>query len=334
MSKRDRIHKSLNRLKKRGYAIDLDIECDSWVIFSDHHRGVGDGADDFAPCKQTYLNALSHYQKSNTGLVLLGDVEEFWENTLKSVISKYPDVLEAEKQFHDSNKLIKVWGNHDDAWNHLNEVSTYLFPFFYKIATHESINIRVMADKKSIGDILLVHGHQGSGASDKFSGISRWFVRVIWRNLQRLFKIPLSTPSKSKELKDQHDIAMHSWAKNIKRQIVISGHTHQPVFMSRNHLDILTKELDLLKCAQYPNMDSIALVERKISTLNQKTSPIGTLVSDQQPCYFNTGCCSFGDGDITGVEIDKGAIRLIKWDENSGRKVISSEQLTEIFKLL
>ena len=29
------------------------------------------------------------------------------------------------------------------------------------------------------------------------------------------------------------------------------------------------------------------------------------LPKDQKPCYFNTGCCCFPDGDITGFEIKK-----------------------------
>jgi hypothetical protein len=32
-----------------------------------------------------------------------------------------------------------------------------------------------------------------------------------------------------------------------------------------------------------------------------------------KPSYFNTGCCCFNDGDITGIEISDGHIRLIKW---------------------
>src|SRR5215211_2783982 len=31
------------------------------------------------------------------------------------------------------------------------------------------------------------------------------------------------------------------------------------------------------------------------------------------PCFFNTGCCSFGDGDITGLELADGEIRLVRW---------------------
>ncbi|MDA8930544.1 hypothetical protein N9J07_04075 [Bacteroidia bacterium] len=103
-----RIHKSLDYLNKNTSTRYLDIEQDSWIIFSDHHRGVGDGADDFAPCKETYLSALNHYSKQGFGLILLGDVEEFWENTLKSVVTKYADVLQAEKEFYEQSKLLKV----------------------------------------------------------------------------------------------------------------------------------------------------------------------------------------------------------------------------------
>jgi hypothetical protein len=35
-------------------------------------------------------------------------------------------------------------------------------------------------------------------------------------------------------------------------------------------------------------------------------------------CYFNSGCCCFNDGDITGIEIENGLIRLIKWHAKEG----------------
>ena len=33
----------------------LDIERDRLVVFSDHHKGQRDGADDFAICEPSYL---------------------------------------------------------------------------------------------------------------------------------------------------------------------------------------------------------------------------------------------------------------------------------------
>ena len=181
--------------------------------------------------------------------------------------------------------------------------------------------------------MLLVHGHQGSGASDKFAGISKWFVRVFWRNFQQIFKIHLSTPAKSKELKDKHDIAMHTWAKQKSKQLVICGHTHQPVFMSKNHLDILEKERAKLIAKGDQSSERCETIERRIKALEKKTTAIGTLVADSQPCYFNTGCCSFADGDITGIELSNGEIRLIKWKDNQ-KWIISKEKLTDIYATL
>src|ERR687886_404857 len=51
------------------------------------------------------------------------------------------------------------------------------------------------------------------------------------------------------------------------------------------------------------------------------------------PCYFNTGCCSFGDGDITGIEIAGGEIRLIRWlddNEDPHPKILARDSLTEV----
>ena len=33
-----------------------------------------------------------------------------------------------------------------------------------------------------------------------------------------------------------------------------------------------------------------------------------------KPSYFNTGCCSFSDRSITGIEIAGGEIRLVRWE--------------------
>jgi hypothetical protein len=52
------------------------------------------------------------------------------------------------------------------------------------------------------------------------------------------------------------------------------------------------------------------------------------------PCYFNTGCCAFEDGDITGIEIAEGEIRLVRWPDDDNRpmrKVLQSESLTNVF---
>ena len=51
------------------------------------------------------------------------------------------------------------------------------------------------------------------------------------------------------------------------------------------------------------------------------------------PCYFNTGCCSYGDGDVTGIEISGGMIRLVRWldDEAAPKaKQLAEEPLRDV----
>jgi len=50
-----------------------------------------------------------------------------------------------------------------------------------------------------------------------------------------------------------------------------------------------------------------------------------------KPSYFNSGCCCFEDGTITGIEIADGCIRLIKWSyvNGSSSRIIAEENKLE-----
>ena len=57
------------------------------------------------------------------------------------------------------------------------------------------------------------------------------------------------------------------------------------------------------------------------------------------PSYFNSGCCCFNDGDITGIEIADGEIRLVKWEQETGdaepvRKILEWAELEYTFDQL
>jgi hypothetical protein len=54
----------------------------------------------------------------------------------------------------------------------------------------------------------------------------------------------------------------------------------------------------------------------------------------KKPCYFNSGCCAFRDGDISGLEFSDGEIRLVRWpnDEDVPKlKVLASANLRDVF---
>src|SRR5215210_5858400 len=51
------------------------------------------GADDFQRCERAYNAALTWYDRLGYRLVVLGDVEELWENSFKEVSEQYAATL-------------------------------------------------------------------------------------------------------------------------------------------------------------------------------------------------------------------------------------------------
>lgn len=341
MSRKGHIFTAVDKAYSGARIMEGEISSLKWVVFSDHHRGVRDGADDFLACEQTYIKALRYYYQNGYGLLLLGDVEEFWENTFKTVLSSYNKVMELEKKFYDDHRLFRIWGNHDDNWRFQGAVSKHLGWLFPNLKAYESLRIKISQQGQYLGELFLIHGHQGTLASERWAVVSKFFVRYFWRTYQRVFKKALSTPSKSIKLRSEHDHAMYHWASQQKGIILICGHTHQPVFMSLTHADIISYQIEKLSLRQAtePQTDlrgEMAQLEAKLQEIQKqkKGTHLSTDPQQTKPCYFNSGCCSFSDGDITGLEIDNGKIRLVKWlsGQSSDYQVLESAQLEHVLK--
>lgn len=329
------IHKAINEAASNAEKVSFDISKDKWILFSDHHRGRKDGADDFLICEPAYKTAIEHYFEKGYTMAMLGDVEEFWENPIYSVLLKYKDLMLLEKKFFDENRLYRIWGNHDEQWQFGRFITKHLDFLFPNIEVHEALQIQFRKDEEVIGSSLLIHGHQGNLESDRYAWLSKFFVKYAWRNIQRLFNIALSsTPSKDLSLRSNHDRAMYEWAKLIDKQLIICGHTHQPVFESKNKLDRLQDELKQVenRISQAENEQDIERVQQEIKKLKENYTSLDEF-SSKLPRYFNTGCCSYSDGDITGIELEQNNIRLIKWSGGiySKKTVLQETSLEGLF---
>jgi Calcineurin-like phosphoesterase superfamily domain len=318
----------------------FDIDEGKLVLFSDHHRGTKDGADDFWRCERAYHAALGHYFEAGHKLFLLGDVEELWENKPDEVMKKYRRTLELEQEFHRQGRLVRFWGNHDDNWRHEKDTAKYLHPLYQGLPVHEAMRIRIVEGGERIGTLFLVHGHQGTLDSDRWGAFSRIVVRNAWRPLQRRLKIPSTTPSRDFELRAGHNDAMFEWAKGRpERLVLIAGHTHQPVFStpkvrSERKADIVKEELRLLRESGKATPAQLAALRAEYELV--QTEQFGNPPKKMPlPCYFNTGCCSYGDGDVTGIEISDGLIRLVRWlnDESKAEVVeLAAEPLRKVLE--
>ena len=122
---------------------------------------------------------------------------------------------------------------------------------------------------------------------------------------------------------------MYEWSAGQKDILLITGHTHQPVFESLTHIERLYKQL--MYAESEKNTSQITALQQAIQTLKFEYTKVAADYIHMRPTYFNSGCCCFSDGDITGIEIADGAIRLIKWHSKEGvpQRIILEEMSLE-----
>lgn len=368
---RPRIFKALSDLfrnikeepGKKGIILTLK-ENSRIIVFSDHHRGAKNGADDFMKAEDSYLAALDHYFQHKFQLISLGDSEELWENTLASVKKNNSLTFAAEKKFILQDRFFKIFGNHDLYWDN-SPIATQQLKTIYgkKLRVFEGVILELENEnKKSINQptknsrdsfsflkrkpnadgealpiddcpltIFLTHGHQGDASSDG-NWFSKFFVSNIWAPLQSYLRINFNTPAYDEDLKTAHNLIMYEWSAKYKNLVLITGHTHQPVFESLTHPERLYKKLgDAIKANLTEEANKIDQ-EIKRRGREYKTTPAQYL--DIKPSYFNSGCCCFRDGDITGIEITYKKISLVKWSLAKNREVLEEISLEKLQSLL
>ena len=64
--------------------LPLDAK-DKYAVFSDLHLGDGRDSDNFVHNEETMQTALQYYKDKKYSVILLGDVEEFWQFSFKKV---------------------------------------------------------------------------------------------------------------------------------------------------------------------------------------------------------------------------------------------------------
>jgi UDP-2,3-diacylglucosamine pyrophosphatase LpxH len=325
----------------------LDAARDRWVIFSDQHKGIRDRADDFRRNEQAYNAALAYYNRLGYTLVVLGDVEELWKERPGPVLESYQRTLELEASFHAEGRYLRVWGNHDDAWRNSTTVRRFLYDIFGAgLKVEEGAYLDVYSEDVPLGRILLLHGHQGTAGSDRFGWFSRFVVRWIWRPFQRLTEISLNSPAKDFSLRHAHSVAMYRWAAAREKLVLVAGHTHQPVFKSKSLEQQVLEEVEasLRALAEEPEDETrvreAAELEARLEWVRAEgrgRKGAARLTPMERPCYFNTGCCCFTDGDVTGLEIADGMFRLIRWPDDQGKphvKELARESVESVFAAL
>lgn len=316
----------------------LDLRRDKFILFSDLHRGAKDKADDFAPCEAAYCAALAYYLEMDYTLCVMGDAEELWEETPDRVLKNNHTSFLIERLFHENGHYLRLSGNHDDTWQKPKNVRIYLQPFYGEapLHVHQAILLHLKLGGEILGEILLIHGQQGTQNEGSKTWFAKWVLHNIWRPIQQMTGFSCNTPASDWRLRNDRDKVLYEWTVQHPGLILIAGHTHAPVFASRSHRLRLIEELRAARHAlselprsrhrkRNEEREKIAglsaelkWIENQISEEEKQASPV---LENPKPCYFNTGCCAFSDGDITGIEIANGQISLVRWPDDKGQPV-------------
>jgi UDP-2,3-diacylglucosamine pyrophosphatase LpxH len=316
---------------KNGALYELDLKNGSTIIFSDHHKGNRRKSDEFRYSEKNYLAALDYYDRQKANYINLGDSEEFWKFNIFSIMKHNQKTFEAEKKFVKRNAFYKIYGNHDIFWKIDPFAKMYLWQLYDKaINIYGGIVIRVKYEDGNHIDVFCTHGHQGDKKSDG-NKFSVWFVAYIWAPLQSFLEININTPAKTQGEKTLHNKLMYEWSQLQKNLILITGHTHQPIFHSYSHIQTLRERLS--EAVRNGDNAQVEALEEKIKRHPSQCNGNGASNSEYKPTYFNAGCCCFSDNSISGIEISDGFARLVRWYDSDGesqREVLEELPLQEL----
>lgn len=266
-------HSRLDRAYQQAKRISFD-DSSKFVFFSDCHRGDNSFADDFANNRNIYFHALTHYYNSGFQYCELGDGDELWENIqFKSIFEAHKNVFKLLRKFHLENRLHMVWGNHDMVYQNPDYVNKQLSQYFEPIDGEDYI---LFEGIKYHEGLVLKHEKTGQEIFCAHGHQADWWNYVCWRIGRFLVRV-LWKPLQVWGIADPT-----SPAKNYKELIKLERrikrwiveHEHRMTIVGHTHRP------------RFPEPGEIP--------------------------FFNDGSCVH-PRSITGIEIEKGRISLIKW---------------------
>jgi len=229
------LNKAFENAKKVSFRRDAKI-----IFFSDLHKGDNSYADDFRFNMKIYRHALETYFNEGFTYIELGDGIELWENrSFEPIYKAYKYIFGLLKKFKDENRLYLLWGNHDMEFRDPIILEKVLRQFFipknisdkatyFDLVYYESLLLEFEDTSRSI---LAIHGHQADYMNYKHWKFNRFFVRHLWKYLQKWFGISDPTsPAKNYKGLIKVERKLNQWIVKNNQQMVVCGHTHRPRF--------------------------------------------------------------------------------------------------------
>ena len=244
------------------------------VLFSDCHRGDNSFADEFANNRNIYFHALQQYYKQGFHYCELGDGDELWENIhFESLFEAHKNIYELLRLFYLDNRLHMLWGNHDMVYKDPAYVQKHLGHYYEPIDSREKELFKGLQYHEAL---ILEHEETGQEIFLVHGHQADWWNYTFWRWGRFMVRV-LWKPLQVWGIADPT-----SPAKNYKELIKIERRLKKWLLLNKGPLIVMGHT----HRPRFPEPGDIPL--------------------------FNDGSCVH-PRSITGIEIENGAIALIKW---------------------
>ena len=261
----------------RAYQNALEVpfnDSSKFILFSDCHRGDNSFADDFANNRNIYFHALKHYYNDGFTYCELGDGDELWENiSFEPILGAHKNVYMLMKEFHEQERLHMIWGNHDMVYRNPEYVEKHLSSYF---DPKVGADVDLFSGLTYHEGIVLKHTESNQELFLTHGHQSDWWNYTFWKWSRFLVRV-LWKPLNVMGIADPT-----SPAKNYKELIKVERRTKKWIINNDNMITIVGHT----HRPRFPEPGEIA--------------------------FFNDGSCVH-PRSITGLEIENGAISLIKW---------------------
>ena len=265
--------KRLDRAYKNAKVVHFD-DSDKLVFFSDCHRGDKSFADDFARNENIYHHALEHYYANGFKYFELGDGDELWENiTFESILHAHKNVYKLLKKFHIENRLNLIWGNHDMVYRDPKYVKKHLTSYFDPKTGQEETLFENLDYQEAI---TLKHCDTNQEIFLCHGHQADWMNYHGWRINRFLVRI-------------------------LWKPLQIFG-ISDPTSPAKNYKELIKVERRMKNWISNNN---------NLMTITGHTHRPRFPIPGEIP-FFNDGSCVH-PRSITGMEIENGAVSLIKW---------------------
>ena len=248
-----------------------------YVFISDCHRGNGGPSDEFNKNQNTFIFALEIYLNSGFTMVEAGDGDELWEYPrVRPIKNAHSDVFELMKKFHNDNRLIILYGNHNiylknwefvekNYYDYLDDHSGGVNDLLKGIKPVEALLLRHSGTGQ---EILTVHGHQGDFTNDQSWMFSMFSLKYFWRYIHAFgFRNPAS-PAANVNIRHKIEKRYSKWIEK-NGIMIICGHTHRFKFPKQNDPPYFNTG----SCIYPTSITAIEIADGSIQLVRWRTAP-------------------------------------------------------------